>query len=407
VSTEQTPQLVVDYLVELGTALMSSGCPTHRLEDLLVRLAKEEGFEADAFAVPTGLFVSVRTPEGHASVVSMVRVKEWSTDLRRLVELDEILNEVASKVLSIPQAREKISALSNAKTTWPLSIQLLASIGISAGSAISLGGSLTDAALSAFGGFILRCLMLFTRQQPDMRLLDNFLGGFVAGLLAWLSSIFILGTSREAMVLSIVLPLLPGLTLTTGLDELTHRNLVAGTARLMQAAITLLSLVFGIALALGVEKAYGIFPVLLPRSNEISGLIHLVALALASASSGVLLGVPKKFMGVVVVCGAIVWSSTQLTRSLEGTYAAFISAFVLALISNAWARSTERPAQLVLLPGMLLLVPGALSFRSLELLLRGDVVTSAAQISEVAFIAGALVMGLLVANVLLPARKYL
>jgi uncharacterized membrane protein YjjP (DUF1212 family) len=403
----QTPQMVVDYLVELGTALMSAGCPTHRLEELLSSLAKEEGYIADAFAVPTGLFVSVRTPAGESSVVSMVRVKEWSNDLRRLTELDEIFNQVVSRTLSIPQARAQISSLEKSPPTWSLTMQLWASFGVSTGSSISLGGSLIDAGLSGLGGLLLRLVMMATRQQPDMRLLDNFVGGLIAGLFAWLGTLFFPGATRESLVLSIILPLLPGLTLTTGLDELTHRNLVAGTARLMQAFVTLVSLVFGIALALGIEKAYGVALPSSERGPELWPMFHVVAALVAALSSGILLGLPKKYLPVAIAVGALVWGTTQVTRGFGGPYAAFISAFVLAASSNAWARATARPAQLVLLPGMLLLVPGALSFRSLETLLRGDVVASATQLSDVTFIAGALVMGLLVANVVLPARKYL
>ena len=59
------------------------------------------------------------------------------------------------------------------------------------------------------------------------------------------------------------------------------------------------------------------------------------------------------------------------------------------------------------MPGMLLLVPGALSFRSLDTLLTGNAVTGLSGFAEVTLIAGSLVMGLLVANVALPPRKAL
>ena len=52
-----SPHLLLDYLVELGTALMSAGCPTHRLEELLVTVARHEGRwvgqPADISAVPS------------------------------------------------------------------------------------------------------------------------------------------------------------------------------------------------------------------------------------------------------------------------------------------------------------------------------------------------------------------
>ena len=68
---------------------------------------------------------------------------------------------------------------------------------------------------------------------------------------------------------------------------------------------------------------------------------------------------------------------------------------------------TQRPSQLFLLPGLVLLVPGSFGFLSLERFLRGDFVEGAAKGFEMFLIAGALVTGLLVANVVLPARKIL
>ena len=103
-----SPQLLLDYLIELGSALMSAGCPTHRLEALIVTIAELEGHKADIFAVPTGLFIGLRTPEGQASLTTMVRVSEWTTDLERLSVLDALVNAVIDRELTIPEARVKI-----------------------------------------------------------------------------------------------------------------------------------------------------------------------------------------------------------------------------------------------------------------------------------------------------------
>jgi uncharacterized membrane protein YjjP (DUF1212 family) len=58
--------LLLDYLIELGSDLLEAGCPTYRLEQLITAIAESEGFTSDIFAVPTGLFVSLRTPTGAA-----------------------------------------------------------------------------------------------------------------------------------------------------------------------------------------------------------------------------------------------------------------------------------------------------------------------------------------------------
>ncbi len=97
----------------------------------------------------------------------------------------------------------------------------------------------------------------------------------------------------------------------------------------------------------------------------------------------------------------------SLTLRLPPAGASFIGALTLGLASNFYARTSKRPAQLFLLPGLLLLVPGAFGFRSLDALLRGDYVSGASQAVDMILIAGGLVMGLLVANIALPPRKIL
>lgn len=402
-----SPQLLVDYLVELGSALMSAGCPTHRLEELLVTVARHEGHEADVFAVPTGLFIGLRTPNGEPSLTTMVRVSEWTNDLERLSALDELLNEVVDRTLSIPEARQKIRDVLRRPPPWNVGMQLLASAASSAGTAVSFGGGVTDAILAGLGGVLLRGIMFLLSDKPGVRVLENFIGGLVAAMTAWVSTLIWPGHSREVLVLSIIIPLLPGLTLTTGLAELTYRNLVAGTARLMHAAVTLLSLVFGIAVVVSLENAMGLHAAPAIARDPAAWWIQLVALLFAAFGFGVLLGLPRKKLFIALASSALVWGVTLVTRPLPGAHAAFLTALVLAIGANLWARSTGRPAQVFLMPGMLLLVPGALSFRSFETLLSGDAVTGLSGLADVVLIAGALVMGLLVANVALPPRKAL
>ncbi|MBL8920316.1 MAG: threonine/serine exporter family protein [Myxococcaceae bacterium] len=398
--------LMLDYLVELGSELLEAGCPTYRLEELLVTVARHEGFNADVFAVPTGLFVGVRTPTGEAPAVSMVRVTEWGIDLERLAVLDELLNRVIDRTLSVSDARLELRRLS-AVPRWPTAVRLLAGAGSSAGAAILFGGSVSDFFIAGVGGVLLRAILLRTQREPGLRFLENFLGGAVAAVTAWFATLFWPGHSRDVLVLAVVIPLLPGMVLTTGLAEITFKNLVSGTARLVDAAVTLLSLVFGIGLVLSFEQWTGVRP-------EPAGLLapaawwwQAMAIVVASLSFGVSLGLPRPRLGIAVASGSVVWLAQLVLRSWTPTPAAFVSAVVLAASANAFARSTRKPAQLFLLPGLLLLVPGSFGFKSFDALLRGDYTQGASQAVDMFTLAGALVMGLLVANVVVPPRKIL
>jgi uncharacterized membrane protein YjjP (DUF1212 family) len=399
--------LLLDYLLELGSELLSAGCPTYRLEELLTVVSELEGFKADVFAVPTGLFVSVRTPTGEAPAMSMVRVKEWRIDLERLALLDEVLNRVIDRTLTVNEARARLRLLSS-RPRWSTPVLLLAGAGASAGAAVSFGGSISHFFLAGLGGLVLRAVLLRTQREPGLRFLENFLGGSLAALTSWFATLVWPNHSRDILVLAVVIPLLPGMVLTTGLAEITFKNLVSGTARLVDAVVTLLSLVFGIGLVLAFERWTGV------RAAPADAVLapaawwwQPIAFVVACASFGVSLGLPLERLSIAFASGAVVWVSQRLFQGWPGAAAAFCSALALAVLANAYARRTRKPAQLFLLPGLLLLVPGSFGFRSFDALLRGDLTQGASQAVDMFLLAGALVTGLLVANVVVPPKKIL
>src|SRR6185295_5151392 len=178
--------------------------------------------------------------------------------------------------------------------------------------------------------------------------------------------------------LSAVIALVPGMTLTTGLAELAQKNLVSGAARLMEAFVGFLSILFGIALAIGLEHVMGDQAGALPPRQALSLPFQTFALVAASLGIAVIFGVPRRYLGAALGSGAIGYVATALgTCHLPGHVSAFAAALAVCLFSNGLARVTDRPAQLFQLPGMMLLVPGSFDFLSLEDFLRGDFLNGA------------------------------
>jgi len=84
-----------------------------------------------------------------------------------------------------------------------------------------------------------------------------------------------------------------------------------------------------------------------------------------------------------------------------------LAAFVIGLLGNLLGRWLLRPASLVRVPGIILLVPGALGYRTVtNVLLEGS-----PNPQETALLAAilvvALVGGLLIGNTIIPPRRYL
>ena len=80
----------------------------------------------------------------------------------------------------------------------------------------------------------------------------------------------------------------------------------------------------------------------------------------------------------------------------------FVAAFGVALASSAYERWRQRPAPVVLVPGILLLVPGSIGYRSMSALMERDTVSGIDTAFTMVLTAVSLVAGLLIAGVLVP-----
>jgi uncharacterized membrane protein YjjB (DUF3815 family) len=83
----------------------------------------------------------------------------------------------------------------------------------------------------------------------------------------------------------------------------------------------------------------------------------------------------------------------------------FVAAFGVALASSAYERWRRRPAPVVLVPGILLLVPGSIGYRSMASLMERHTVAGIDAAFTMILTAVSLVAGLLIAGVLVPEPR--
>jgi uncharacterized membrane protein YjjP (DUF1212 family) len=400
---------LAEYLVEIGGLLVAYGCPSYRVEDVIRLVAQMEGHDAHAFAIPTGLFVTVRRDEAAQSpVIRMTRVRDWGVDLDKLVLVDRIFNDVLDDRVSIREARARLAGLQRRAPLYPPWAAVVATAIASGAAAVFFRGGALEMAMATLTGAMVGGIAWLASRQPAGRFLVEFAGAFVAALVAWLFTVLRPAASREVLVLSGVISLVPGMTLTTGLAELARKNLVSGAARLMEAFVAFLLIVFGIAAAISAEAVFGAKLAPAAARDGLGWPVQTAAMIAASLAFGVLFAVPRRFAWAAMVSASIGWIATALgTRYLPPHVASFVASLAVCLFANGAARATQRPAQLYQLPGMMLLVPGSVGFLSLEDFLRGDFQSGQAKGFTMLLIAGGIVTGVLVANVLLPSKKLL
>ena len=94
-------------------------------------------------------------------------------------------------------------------------------------------------------------------------------------------------------------------------------------------------------------------------------------------------------------------------KGLGAELGVFVGALLVGMASNLYARLLNRPATITLVPGILLLVPGSIGFRSLASLLDREVVLGVETAFRMGLMAVALVAGILVSNIIAPPKRTL
>jgi uncharacterized membrane protein YjjB (DUF3815 family) len=204
---------------------------------------------------------------------------------------------------------------------------------------------------------------------------------------------------------------MPGMAVVGGLNELANKHLASGTARLAGAAVVLLALMFGTALGgrLGMLLPGRDAPQHLAEPAEADRLppwAVVPALAAAAVAFGVLFRArPDQFLPILGASALALIGTLAGTRLLGAQLGLFVAGMLVGSSSNLYSRLLRRPAIVPLIPGLALLVPGVVGYRSLSALLDQQTLTGIATAFEMTIKATALVAGLLFSNSLVPSRR--
>ncbi len=390
-------------MMALGGALQRWGIPAHRLEARMSEVAERVGIEAQFFSTPTSLTAGFGPLP--AQSVRLVRIHPGNVNLSKILDLDRIADEVAHGQLTPEDGLRQVRAVDERPPLHSSPVVVVSFVLVAAGACRLAGGGLTEV-LSALGaGSVAGLLAVVLPRSTGAVRLFEVLAAFSVTM--WVASLQRLGieVSPYLVVLAGLIVLVPGLTLTTAASELATTNLVSGAARLTWAGMTFLQIAVGVALAQQLVRN-GLGTTLVTHKPEaLPGYTELIALAVIAVALTALFQAPARlFPGILLVTSIAVGGARLGSFVLSPELGASVGALCVTLVGNGYSRWFNRPALVLVVPGLLVLVPGSLGFESVNNLLAHNPDVGVSGLFNTAFVAVSLVAGLLVANLLLPPR---
>jgi len=385
-------------LLSAARGAQACGYGAEDTERLVSELAAQLGLaDVQVSSLPTQLELAVGIP-GRQRIV-MLRVAPTPVDLGRIVRLDAVAREIKAGQIGPREASVRIDTIARSPRPYPAPMLLFAYCVAAAGAVLLFGEDLPEAITAAIAGLVVGSIAVARSRYRELDLAAELVSALSAGFISQVVSARIWPLDPRVATLGAVVVLLPGFILTQAVRELQTRNLLSGLAGLGLSSVTFLALVIGAVLggALG-ARLFG--PARVP-GVELPSWMFLVGAAGMGLASVVVLRAPLREAPTVVGSALLSAAVSQTgSRTVGPALGAFVGAVVVGLVAHLNARIRKRPVWLVTIPGVLVLVPGSVGYRSLLNLVDRDVTTSIETGFAMVLTAAGIVFGLLLADVL-------
>lgn len=232
-----------------GKIMLKSGAETSRVEDTMNRIAAAFGINnAQSFVTPTGINFST----GFADPSNTIRVSDRSTDLEKIAKVNSISRKIDEGDVDLMEAFRLLKAIEEAKITFHVSIQILAAALLSGCFTIMFNGTWPDFLPALITGGLGYAVVMGALHLIDVRLIADFFGSLVIGIIAFLFIKTGLGVEMDKIIIGAVMPLVPGLHITNAVRDLIAGHLLSGMSKGSEAVLTAMAIGSGVAVVLAI-----------------------------------------------------------------------------------------------------------------------------------------------------------
>ena len=234
----EKPGREMETLQLAAQMIMENGGETFRAEETVRRMGEGFGLrQVESFAVPSGLFISYRTPEDQL-ITSVRRVHHRRTDLSVVDAVNQVSREAAAGRISAGDALNRLEEVGRLAEKPSRAFSILAAAICAAGFVFLFHGGWRDSLVSAVIAGLVQGVSLGLSRIHDSGIGANILGGLLTALLPSLAVGWIPGLNTEAIIAGALMPLVPGLAMTNAVQDTLRGDMVSGLSHGVSALLT-------------------------------------------------------------------------------------------------------------------------------------------------------------------------
>ena len=385
------------HIIELGKALHIYGVPTYKVQSYLTKVSKTQGIKGVFMDLPT--WINYVFYEDDQTYNYVECIPPGILNLGGLSRVDEVTNKIISKEIDSSEVINELKLINDETKKTNHFILTLSYAIASGGFSLMIGTNLISLIVAfLLGALVYPFVYLSTRSNYFETILESLIS-FVVTIIASLLHLIYPELNVGITILSAIIIFIPGLAITTALEEITSKNLVSGGAKLFDSIISLFKQFFGVLLGLALMSSIIDFKQLV-HVSDLPRWIMFCSIPLFSMSLLPIFQVRKKDMFLGVVTGVSVFFITVLFSGYGVLFSTFIGTVAAVTISHFFNRITKTPKTVFLMQGIVMLVPGSKSFMGLSnSFLNSSIIIAGNIYEQVAFTLMGIIGGLLFSGV--------
>lgn len=391
-------KLLLELATNLGYYLAMSGAETYRIEESIVRVLRTYGYEAEAFAIPNCLTVSLITADGNP-LTRMRRIGTHGNDLDAVERYSNLSRRICSEAPAPEIAAEwlqdtKVHCIQFSKFVRAIGYYLAAF-----GFCIFYSGNLADAIGAGFCGLLIGAIDLWMDHLQSTQFFKTIVAAFCSALLAYGCQIGGFIDNSDTAIIGSLMILVPGLIFTNAMRDIMYGDTNSGINRIVQVFLIAVAIALGTAGALNLVQIFGANPV----GNEslpYHFLIQNIACFVGTIGFSILFNVHGPGELLCALGAVLGWSTYLIVFYFTHNviWGNFAGGIVSAVYAEIMARKRKYPAISYLVISILPLIPGAGAYYTMAYAVQGKMEEFMNQGMLTAAVAGAIALGILLVS---------
>ncbi|MEA4833443.1 MAG: threonine/serine exporter family protein [Oscillospiraceae bacterium] len=261
--TTERKNLIIEVAKKSAQLILQNGGETYRAEDTCSRICLYCGAkEVDVLAITTGIVLTVEFQTSARTVVA--RISNRSINLQIVNKVNTISRNIISGELSLESANdildEIIQRIESGESNKPINRFLTAVYAAFASSFFTLvfKGSFVEFLITILTAFSMTIISGYIGTLKLYSFINTLISSVACAVFAVSSSLLIPGLRYDLVIIGSIMPLVPGLAITTAVRDTISGDLVSGTARLTEAFLIAVGIAAGVGIVIGIAIAAGV-----------------------------------------------------------------------------------------------------------------------------------------------------